>query len=192
MYPTFLNRKSTSINLNRYVYLGAGGLFGGILGGNILDLIDEKYISFIFIVIILFALLRIYFSKHTQEDFKEMSKSIMVMIGLLIGVVSSMLGIGGTIFLIPILVGFFGFNTKNSSVISLFFVTFTSTSSFITLYYLGYVDLVKGSVVALFSMIGVKLGIWATNRVSHIFHKKLVIALYLVLLVIFINGAVYR
>jgi uncharacterized membrane protein YfcA len=116
----------------------------------------------------------------------------MVFLGLFIGVISSVLGIGGTIFLIPILVGFFGFTTKSSSVVSLFFVIFTSTSSFVTLYYLGYVDLAKGSVVALVSMIGVKLGIWATKRVSHIFHKKLVIILYLVLLVIFINGAVYK
>ncbi|MCV6607489.1 MAG: sulfite exporter TauE/SafE family protein [Campylobacterales bacterium] len=186
-FGTFINNKQEKkLSILSFYPLGIGGIIGGVIGGNLVDTFEEKTLSYLFLGLLLFALVRVFISKTDKEPRFSPTKPVLILVGIVIGSISSMLGVGGAILLIPLLVGYMGFSTKDASKIGLFFVTFTSTSAFLTLYSLGYVDLEKGAIVAVSSLLGVRLGILLRDRVSLTSHKGLVITMYVVLTGIFL------
>ena len=186
-FGTFINnRREKNFSILSFYPVGIGGIVGGFIGGNLVDTFEERTLSYLFLGLLLFALFRVFVSKTNAEARFKPTKTLLVLMGIGIGSFSSMLGVGGAILLIPILVGYMGFSTKDASKIGLFFVIFTSTSAFLTLYSLGYVDLESGLIVAVSSLFGVRLGILLRDRVSVSSHKGLVIAMYIILTLIFL------
>lgn len=184
-FGTFINhRRHKEFSLLSYYPIGIGGILGGIIGGNLVDSFSEKTLAYLFYGLLIFALVRVFIPSRSTALFKP-TKPVLILMGISIGSIASMLGVGGAILLIPIVVGYMGFSTKEASKIGLFFVIFSSTSAFITLNILGYVDLHKGSIVAVSSLAGVQLGIIYRDRISKNLHKQLVVVMYTVLLAIF-------
>ena len=116
---------------------------------------------------------RLFFSKtHTDESAcKTLNKGLLFFIGLVIGIFSITLGVGGSIILTPILVGILHYPIKKAVSAGLFFVVFSSVAGMISRLSTGTIDFTNGLVVAIASLLGVGLGIWMKEHVKDTHHK---------------------
>jgi uncharacterized protein len=100
-----------SINLPFALFLGFGSIAGALIGTRILNSISNVWLSRAFSVLLLITAIRLFIEVPTDPRELEVTPAtaiILVAIGVLIGALSGLLGVGGGIFLVPILVLFFG------------------------------------------------------------------------------------
>ena len=186
---SIMNYRKGKLQLNEGIWVGVGGLLGGLIGARLTDLLARETLAYIFLVLIVFALARLLTARKPHPDQEEGSFSAAVLfgIGLGIGIVAMTLGVGGSVMLTPILVGFLHFPTKKAATAGLFFVVFSSIAG------LGY-KLLAGTFaglslswaevlsVAVAALIGVMAGIALKEIVSDRHHRLSLIVLYLVIL----------
>ena len=95
-----------------------------------------------------FALLRLFMKTHDYKAEKKVNKIVLFSIGSIIGAISMSIGIGGSLILVPILVGFLHVPLKKATSAGLFFVVFSSVSGLISHTLHGHVDYKSGIIIA--------------------------------------------
>jgi uncharacterized membrane protein YfcA len=181
VFGSYLNWKKGSLILGEGIFVGIGGFVGGYVGGAVTHLVSDRVLQFLFLGILLFALLRLFFSKNHTDDTqtKTLNKGLLFIIGTVIGVFSITLGIGGSIILTPILVGLLHYPIKKAVSAGLFFVVFSSIAGLISRLMNSTIDFHYGLIVAVASLLGVALGIWFKDHVKATHHKTALVLLYL-------------
>jgi len=180
IYGSYLNYKKGSLIIGEGIFVGLGGFVGGYIGGYVTQFIADSVLQFMFLGLLLFALFRLFFSQNHEDDVqtKTLNKGLLFGIGVGIGIFSITLGIGGSIILVPLLVGFLHYPLKKAVSAGLFFVVFSSIAGMISRLSNGTIDFSNGLVVAVASLAGVALGIWLKDHVSSKKHKMALLALY--------------
>jgi len=181
IFGSYLNWKKGSLIIGEGVFVGIGGFIGGYLGGYVTHYVSDTVLQILFLGLLIFALFRLFFSKNHEDDSlaKTLNKGLLFFIGLLIGIFSITLGIGGSIILTPILVGLLHYPLKKAISAGLFFVVFSSVAGMISRLMIGTIDFQNGLVVALASLAGVFGGIWMKDHVKSTHHKVALMLLYL-------------
>lgn len=132
------------------------------LGAMLTQRIDFKIFSAIMAAIILLAALRMLFSKKPQVAAEEISTTKRVaggiLIGGVIGVIAGLLGIGGGVFIVPLLIYILKVPTKTAAATSIFIVVFSSFSAFFTHVSIASADWNFILIAGIFSVIGGQLG----------------------------------
>ena len=186
---SIMNYRKGKLQLNEGIWVGVGGLLGGVVGARLTDVLPRETLQYIFLGLIVFALIRLLTAKKPHPDQEEGSFSplVLLLIGFGIGVIAMMLGVGGSVMLTPILVGFLHFPTKKAATAGLFFVVFSSLAG------LGYklaagtfqdLSLGWGPVlsVSFAALVGVMIGVWLKDVVKDSHHRLSLIVLYIVIL----------
>ena len=191
-YGTFLNFKENRSLLKDGLFLGSGGFIGGILSGTIINYIDGIYLQYLFILIVMLAILKIYLADaSTQTNISAShNKSKLIFIGFSIGLIAMSIGVGGSIMLTPVLISYMYYNLKDASSMGLFFVVFSSIAGFISLSYYGNILYFEGITVGLLSTLGVYFGIKIRNKVNILAYKKLILLLYIVIFISVISNII--
>jgi uncharacterized membrane protein YfcA len=179
VYGSYLNNKKGSLDISMVLIIGLGGFVGAFFSGFVAALIPSRVLEIIFFSFVLFALSRMFFKTKEHKDEKRVSKSILFPIGMIIGLFSMLIGVGGSIMLVPILVGFLHVELKKATSAGLFFVMFSSVSGLISHTINGHIDFSSGIVIGLASLFGVYLGIHLKHSVSNEISKKLLMLFYL-------------
>jgi len=183
VFGSFINYKKNKYILKDGLFLGLGGFLGGGLSGFIISGVDEVYLKYAFLSLVIFAILQIYFSKTKElKDKKEYSKLALIIVGFSIGLIAMSLGVGGSVLLTPILVGYMFYSLKEAASLALFFVVFSSISGAISLYLHDNMLLFEGTIVGIASIIGVYFGIKIRNSINMKSYKSLVLGMYLIIL----------
>jgi uncharacterized membrane protein YfcA len=180
IYGSFLNYKRGSLLFDEGIVIGVGGFLGGFIGASLTHAVPNLFLEILLILILLFASAKLWIaSDEPTPHLKSYSTLPLVSLGVVIGSFSIMLGIGGSILLTPILVGLFGYSLKKAVSAGLFFVIFSSTAGVISLM-LGEGEILyqPSLLVALSSLVGVALGVWAKERIKTLHHKILLLLLY--------------
>ena len=180
IYGSYLNHKKGSLIIGEGIFVGLGGFAGGYIGGYVTEYIADVVLQFTFLGLLIYALLRLFFSKNHADDVqtKSLNKALLFAIGTGIGIFSIALGIGGSIILTPLLVGVLQYPLKKAVSAGLFFVVFSSVAGMISRLSSGTIDFNNGLIVAVASLIGVALGIWLKDHVTSKNHKMALLALY--------------
>ena len=151
-----------------------------MFSGKITSSVDNFTLEIIFLSFVVFALLRLFFKPKEHHHPKQVSKLVLFCIGFMIGIGSMTIGVGGSIMLVPILVGFLHIPLKTATSAGLFFVVFSSVSGLISHTLSGHVDYKSGIIIGLASLVGVYLGIHLKHhKVDVAIQKKLLIGFYL-------------
>lgn len=181
IYGSYLNHKKGSLILGEGLFVGLGGFVGGYIGGYVTHYVSDNILQALFFVLLIFALLRLFFSTNHEDEThtKSLSKMLLFSIGLLIGIFSITLGIGGSIILTPLLVGLLHYPLKKAVSAGLFFVVFSSLAGMLSRLSTGTIDFQNGLIVAIASLVGVTVGIWLKDRVSSKKHKIGLLLLYI-------------
>jgi len=120
------------------------------------------------------------FIKTTEhQDERSAHPVILFMIGLVLGAFAISIGVGGSILLVPILVGFLHVPLKKAVSAGLFFVIFSSLSGLIGLTAIGHIDYYSGVIIGLASLAGVAGGIWLKHQVEDKQHKIALMLFYI-------------
>lgn len=180
VYGSYLNLKKGTLNIKMVLTIGIGGFIGALASSTIVANIDAAILEWIFLGFVLFALGRLFFKTREHQDTREVNPVLLFLIGLFIGAFSISIGVGGSILLVPLLVGFLHVPIKNAISAGLFFVVFSSLSGLISLSAKGMVDYEKGVLIGIASMVGVAIGIWLKHRSSDLLQKRLLILFYTV------------
>jgi len=189
IYGSFLNFRKGSLIIGEGIFVGFGGFIGGYIGGYVTHAVSDIVLQFLFLGLLIFALLRLFFSKHHEDDAetKTLNKALLFSIGLVIGTFSITLGVGGSVILTPLLVGLLHYPIKKAVSAGLFFVVFSSVAGMISRLSSGTIDFSNGLIVAVSSLIGVAMGIWLKDHVTSKNHKTALLVLYICTLAILIK-----
>jgi uncharacterized membrane protein YfcA len=180
VFGSYLNYKKGTLIIGEGIFVGIGGFVGGFIGGKVTHMVSDTVLQFLFLGLLIFAMFRLFFSKHHIEgtETKTLNKAVLLGIGLVIGIFSITLGVGGSIILTPILVGILHYPIKKAVSAGLFFVVFSSIAGMISRLTIGTIDFQNGLIVAIASLVGVTLGIWMKEHVKDTHHKMALVLLY--------------
>ena len=179
IYGSYLNNKKGTLDVPMVVVIGLGGFIGALLSGYIASYFSDLTLEIIFLSFAIFALLRLFFKTKEHRDQKEVSRVVLFSIGVPLGALSMTIGVGGSIILVPILVGFLHVPLKKATSAGLFFVVFSSVSGLISHTMSSSVDFRSGVVIGLASLFGVFIGIMLKDTVSEKLQKDLLVLFYL-------------
>jgi uncharacterized membrane protein YfcA len=185
MFGSFLNYKKGLLKFNEGVFLGVGGAVGATMSGFIVSNLSSKFLGFMFLAILMFAIIKFFYAPHESEEDNEINnRFLLFLVGVFVGSIAISVGVGGAVMITPILVGILRYDLKKAVSLSLFFVVFSATSGFISLSSYGLVDYKLGFLIAIFSMIGVFFGIKTYHKIEAKNHKKQLLWWYVLIFVL--------
>jgi uncharacterized membrane protein YfcA len=184
LMAAWIHKRQQTYSVGNIQYFGYGGIAGAMIGGYLVKILDATVLEWLFLSIVLFTLARLALVAPVPTRSEVVNRPLYTGIGGGIGVFSGMLGVGGSILMTPILVSFMGFPLKKASAVGLFYVMFTSIAAFVTLWWLGFINLYAGFVMALSSLVGIMLGIWLLNLVKVTHYKRILIVFYVIIFAI--------
>lgn len=183
IYGSFLNAKKAKHVLKDGIIIGIGGFVGGLQSGFIISSVSNEFLQYVFIAILLFSIIRIFFSPAEHKDeVKSQNKFVLFLIGFIIGIFAMSIGVGGSIILTPILVGFLRYDLKSATSLGLFFVIFSSIAGFTSISLSGQMLFTEGFNVGIASLLGVYFGIKAKHAIHATSYKKYILVLYIITL----------
>lgn len=184
VYGSFLNAKKAKDVVKDGTIIGIGGSIGGILSGYLVPNVSNETLQYLFIAILIFSIIRIFYSPASQtQEQKSQSPLILLVIGFFVGILAMSIGVGGSIMLTPILVGYLKYDLKAATALGLFFVIFSSIAGFISTSYHGQMLFIEGATVGIGSLIGVYFGTKVKNIVKATSYKKYILILNVVILI---------
>lgn len=131
-------------------------------GAMVTSRINTRVFISILAVVIFVAALRMLFSKKTEAEEMDVSPARRIIgggsIGVVIGFMAGLLGIGGGVFIVPLLIYVLKVPTKTAAATTIFIVVFSSFSGFITHISLADTDWRFILTAAIFSFAGGQLG----------------------------------
>lgn len=188
VYGSFLNAKRCIGILKDGLFLGIGGFIGGLQSGFIVSTFSIEFLEYLFLTIVSLAIVRIFISNVKIEQVQEeKSRLTLLFIGFFIGMIAMSIGIGGSIMLTPILLGFMKYDLKVATSLSLFFVMFSSIAGFISMSYNGQILFSEGATVGIASLIGVYFGVKLKQNTHVVSYKNFILILYVLILLSMLN-----
>lgn len=181
-YGSFLNYRKGSLQFDTVLSIGVGGFVGALLSGLVIAALSSQTLEYLFIAFVIIALLRMAYTPVHYKKSKPAHPLALFSIGVLLGVFAISIGVGGSILLVPILVGFFHFELKKAISAGLFFVVFSSVSGLISLSLVGHISYFDGTVIGLASLAGVFIGVHLNHRTSTVIQKRLLLSFYILVL----------
>ena len=179
LFGSYINNKNRLIDLNLIIPIGIGGFIGAIGSSFFVSLVSNETLEVIFLLFLIYAFFKVVRgSKGDSGEFKQPHRAVLLLIGTLIGFFSISIGVGGSLLLVPILVGFFHYDIKKAVATGLFFVIFSSLSGVINYSIAGTVDYFNGLVIGTASLLGVYIGIKLGHLSSEKLQKRLLLLFY--------------
>jgi len=131
-------------------------------GAMLTSVIDLRIFSGILALVIFFAAMRMIFSGKAETDATEISQKGRIfgggLIGIVVGVMAGLLGIGGGVFIVPLLIYVLKMPTKTAAATSIFIVVFSSFSGFVAHVSLASINWKFILLAAVFSFAGGQVG----------------------------------
>ncbi len=187
LFGSYLNFKKGTLKISSTVFFGFGGFLGALSSGFIVHHLSSKTLTWMFLAVILFAIYRFFNAPHESHREPIENRALFLIIGIMIGMFATSIGIGGALLLTPVMVGFLHYDVKAAVSAALFFVVFSSISGLISLSSYGYVDYSDGIMIGISSLIGVYVGIHLAHKTEAKKHKNMILGLNFVILALIIN-----
>ncbi|MFA6195544.1 MAG: sulfite exporter TauE/SafE family protein [Sulfurimonas sp.] len=179
-YGSYINNKKGTLDVPMVATIGFGGFMGAFLSGIITSNLSDKTLELIFLGFAIFALVRLFLKTKEHKEQKHLNKPILFTIGIFLGAIGMAIGVGGSMILVPILVGFLHVPLKKAVSAGLFFVVFSSIAGFISHATVGHVDFKSGIIIGLASLFGVYLGIHLKDKVDVHLQRRLIVSFYVI------------
>jgi len=178
IYGSYVNNKKGTLDKALVVFIGTGGFVGALFSGYVSDALSSEVLELVFLSFVVFALIRVFFTPKQQPQKELPNRFLLFGLGFFVGCVSMSVGVGGSLLLVPILVGFLHVELKKAISAGLFFVVFSSISGLISHTLSGEIDYEKGVILGLVSLFGVYVGIHFKDKVDSKIQKRLLIVFY--------------
>ncbi|KEA45946.1 membrane protein [Campylobacter mucosalis] len=185
-FGSYFNYKAGLLKVGNALFIGLGGLFGASFSGYIVKITPDIVLKSILLGIFIFSLLKLFFSPSEKDGKEKGTKALLFLIGTCVGMLAISVGVGGAVFITPILVGFLGYKLKDAVGIGLFFVIFSSLSGFISFAFNGQIDYFSGIAVGVSSILGVYYGTKTSHKTDKVLLRRCFLVFYLLMISIMI------
>ncbi|MCX6076244.1 MAG: sulfite exporter TauE/SafE family protein [Campylobacterales bacterium] len=179
-YGSYLNHKKRTLDVAMITIIGMGGFLGAFLSAIITSNLSDKTLELIFLGFAIFALVRLFIKPKEHKEQREVHWLLLFLLGIFLGAIGMAIGVGGSMILVPILVGFVHVPLKKAVSAGLFFVVFSSIAGFFSHILAGHVDLQSGIIIGFASLFGVYLGIHLKDRVDVHLQRRLIVIFYVI------------
>lgn len=182
VFGSLVNLKNKMFEAKGALFLGFGGFIGALSSGFIINYLDEKILLGVLIAIQILNILKM--SKISLESKKAPIESmpLLFFLGLLVGIISISVGIGGAILILPVLVVFFRYDLKKAVSTGLFFVVFSSAAGFLSFAHNDIINYKVGLLVGLGALGGVFFGVRLAKKINKKLQRILLVALSIAIL----------
>ncbi|MGM0623581.1 MAG: sulfite exporter TauE/SafE family protein [Campylobacterota bacterium] len=180
IFGSYLNYKKKTLQIDSSMLVGVGGAFGALFSGYVVSILSPITLKALFIVLVGIAILQMLRPTHSKAQ-KDVHPSYLFIVGFFAGAIAISLGVGGSVLIVPILVGFLYYPIKKAVSAGLFFVVFSSLAGFISMSYYGHIDYASGLIVGISALVGVSFGIWLKDKVNDKQHKRYILILYTII-----------
>ncbi len=178
IYGSYLNLKKGSLDVKMVSIIGSGGFIGALFSGFIVANVSGLTLQILFLSFSIFALLRLFFKVKTRGKEKNAHPIVLFIMGAIVGVLGTSIGVGGSILLVPILVGYFNVRLVKATSASLFFVMYSSISGFISQSYHENIDYHTGLIIGVASLLGVYFGVLMKHQTSETLQRRSLVLFY--------------
>jgi hypothetical protein len=165
-------------------FIAVGAIGGAIIGANLLKRIPIVWLRWAFIVLLLVVAVRLLFVEPERGEPLALTPWLAVgylALGLVMGIASGLLGVGGGIIAVPALVGIFGISDLIAKGTSLLVMIPTTITGTVTNYRNGLVDLRSGLIVgaaaAVASVGGAYIALALPARLASILFSILIVGI---------------
>ncbi len=187
LFGSYLNFKKNIFKIHEGLALGIGGFLGALGSGYFVSIVPSRVLEWMFLGFVAFAMYRFFKAPHTPGESKDIPTPLIFLVGVGIGLFAISIGVGGSILVTPILVGFFHLDIKKAASMGLFFVIFSSISGFVSLSLFGHIDYLHGFLVGASSLIGVYFGIKLAHKTDAKRFKKALIVIYAIIMLLVVK-----
>ena len=181
LFGSYLNYRAGRLRLDSGIAVGLGGLCGASISGFIVKYSPEIVLEIGLLLTLAISFLKLFSTNVASGGNANPHGAVLFFIGFAIGAIALSMGVGGAVFLTPILVGFLGVDIKRAVCMGLFFIVFGSFSALLSLSYNGHVDYERGALLAVGGLLGVYFGTSQARRAKRETQKKWLLVLYVVL-----------
>jgi len=167
----YIHSKKLKNILEPGITLGIFGMIGGVFGAIVSSYLPGSILTKIFGVFLIFIAFFILFEDDYSGRFKriKISTKIGAIIGVLIGFSSGLLGLGGGIFVIPVLVFLLDYSMREAIGISTIFISLTAVGGMVSYiltgwgvntlpFSIGYINLINLAIIAIFAVLFANIG----------------------------------
>ncbi|MDY5614453.1 sulfite exporter TauE/SafE family protein [Methanobrevibacter boviskoreani] len=198
--PTSLSGAYTHIKESKIdilkpgIMFGVFGIIGGFIGGNISTIIPTRALEILFGLLLIGIAINMFLKKDDTENEPKLKLNYLTagIIGIVVGFFAGLLGIGGGVFIIPILTMLFGFTMVEAIGTSTIFIPFSSIGGSISYmlsgwganilpYSIGYVNLVNFILIIIFSIPMAHYGAKIAYKINEK-HLRILFAIVLVII----------
>ncbi|MEO5834534.1 MAG: sulfite exporter TauE/SafE family protein [Nakamurella sp.] len=130
--------------------LTVGAVLGALVGARLLHGISEKWLRWLFIAFMAAVAVRLFFevpSRETALQYTVWIVIVLLALGLVTGILSGLLGVGGGVFMVPVMIVFIGVGDLTAKGVSLLVVIPTGIIATILSVRNGHVDLRAAGIV---------------------------------------------
>ncbi len=187
IYGSYLNFQKGSLHISSTIFFGIGGFVGGLGSGYMVKTLSSQTLTIALLLVVIFAIYKFFVANDNHGKSEIENRGLFFVIGSGIGLIAMSVGIGGSLLLTPIMVGFLHFGIKKAVSAALFFVVFSSLSGLISLSYFGYVDYYHGVIIGISSLLGVYFGISVAHKTDPKRHKSLILVLNFIIMGLIAN-----
>lgn len=181
IFGSYFNYKRAKYELRGAIILGLGAAFGSLFSGLIVSFVPEIALKITLACVISFNFYRL-LRTNVYESTSDVNipEIWLFVIGAVIASFAISIGMGGAVFLTPLLVGVLGVDIKKAISLGLFFVIFSSFGGFISMSISGLIDYKVGALLSLGGLVGVYFGTLAHHKIEKKLQRNCLIALNLV------------
>ncbi|RIO55125.1 sulfite exporter TauE/SafE family protein [Staphylococcus hominis] len=176
-------RKKTEFSPLLVIYMGGGMIIGSTLGASLSNLFNTTFINIVYTMIALLALILMFIKVESRSGESSSNKSLLVFIGLFVGIISGIVGAGGSFIIIPILLVLFKLPMNTVVTNSIVIAFISSIGAFIIKLIQGYILLEDALFLIIGSIIFTPLGFRLSKKVPS-FVQKWIISILIIISII--------
>lgn len=173
-------RKKPQFSLQLVIYMGGGMIVGSVFGALLANLFNAAFINVIYIIIAVLALILMFIKVKSSSQTSQFNGPLLISIGVIIGIISGIVGAGGAFIIIPILLVVFKLpmNTVVSNSIVIAFMS--SIGAFVIKFMQGYIPMTDALFLIIGSILFAPLGLKVGNKVPSFVQKWIVSILIII------------
>lgn len=173
-------RKKPEFSPQLVIYMGGGMIVGSVFGALLANLFNAAFINVIYIIIAVLALILMFIKVKSSSQTSQFNGPLLISIGVIIGIISGIVGVGGAFIIIPILLVVFKLPMNTVVANSIVIAFMSSIGAFIIKFMQGYIPMADALFLIIGSILFAPLGLKVGNKVPSSVQKWIVSILIII------------